>query len=125
MLLLATKKQGKSTLRRRFQSIGPVVELLPPPLLSPIPWARHLYSADASVVVIEVFVLISCADAFVVVVDSLGMSSIPRRLHRHLQSLGIVVYSLSSADASVIVAESLDPSSSTDAIVVVVNSMGL
>ena len=34
-----------------FQPIGSVVELLPPPLPSPIPLTRHISSADASVVV--------------------------------------------------------------------------
>ena len=48
----------KSTLRRCCQSICPVVEPLLPPSLSPIPWTRLLSSANASVVIVEVFVII-------------------------------------------------------------------
>ena len=58
VLLLATQQQGKLTLYRRFQSIGPVVKMLTPPSSSPIPWTRHISSADASVVVVEALVLI-------------------------------------------------------------------
>ena len=58
MLLLPTWNQGKSTLRCRCQSTGPVVDPLPPPFSSSIPYKRCLSSADASFVVVVVFVLI-------------------------------------------------------------------
>ena len=58
VLMLATKYQGKSTLRCCFQSIRPVAKPLPPPSLSLIPCTRCLPSVYASVVAVEVFVSI-------------------------------------------------------------------
>ena len=58
VLLLETRQKGKSTLRCCGQSIGPVVNPLPPPSLSPIPWTRRLSSSNAYVVIVLVFVLI-------------------------------------------------------------------
>ena len=58
VLLLATQYQGKSTLCSRFQSIGPDVEPLLPPSLSPIPCTCRLSSANASFVVVELFGII-------------------------------------------------------------------
>ena len=58
LLLLATWNQGTWTLRYSCQFTGPVVDLLPPPLLSSIPWTLCLSSADASVVVVVVSVII-------------------------------------------------------------------
>ena len=58
LLLLATWKQGNSTLCCRCQSNRPVVDLLPPLMSFLIPWMRCLSSADASIIVVVFFVLI-------------------------------------------------------------------
>ena len=75
MLLLATWYQRKPTLRRRYQFIRPIVKPPTPPLSSPITWSRRLSSANASVVILEVFVLIF----------------LHWRLRRHCRFLGSVV----------------------------------
>ena len=75
VLLLATRKQGKSTLRCCCQSTRPIVNPLPPPSSSLIPWTRHLSFTDTSIVVALVFVLIYLL----------------RRLRRRHRFLGTVV----------------------------------
>ena len=58
VLLLATWKQGKSTLCCRFQSIKPVIDPLTLTSLSLIPWTRRLSYDNTSSVVVVVFVLV-------------------------------------------------------------------
>ena len=74
--MLATRNQGKPTLRCRCHPTRTVVDLLSPLLLSSITWTRCLSSADASVFVFVVFVLIFLL----------------RRLRRCRRFLGSVVY---------------------------------
>ena len=99
---------SRCRLCRRLQSIGRVVYLPPTNLL----------------LLLKPSCLSSPADASVVVVDYVGPLLSSRRLRRRLQSLGRVVYSSSYTNNSVVVAESSGPSSSANATVVVVNSLG-
>ena len=78
LLLLATLKQGKSTLCCRFRSTRPIIDPLPPPLSSTISWTHRISSANASVLVVVVFVLIFLL----------------QRLYRCHRFLGPVVYPL-------------------------------
>ena len=173
-------------LRRRFRFLGAVVNPPPPPPLSPIPRARRLFlilcqrlcrrflflwpvflrqhhrcrrQLPGSVNTLtpppsEMFTRAHCIFYFLlrrlrwcrqfleliflcrrlrrcrqflrpVIATPHPPSSSPNpcRLCRYLRSLESVVYSLSSADTSVVVAESSSPSSSNNAVDVVVNSL--
>ena len=91
LLLLSTSNQGKWTFRYSCQFTRPVVNPLPPLLSSSIPWMLCLSSADASIVVVVVFVLIfllrllyHCCRFFGSIIyplPPLSLSSIPRTCH--------------------------------------------
>ena len=91
LLLLATWNQGKWTLRYSCQFTRPVVDPMPPLLLSSIPWRLYLSSADASVVVVVVSVLLlllrrlyHCSRFFGCVIyppPPLSLSPIPQTRH--------------------------------------------
>ena len=83
-----------------------------------------LYSADSSVVVAESSGSSSSADAAVAVVNYMGQLT-HRRLLCQIHSLGRVVSSASSANATVVVLESLGSSSSANASNFFVNSLKL
>ena len=96
-------------LRCCLKSLGRVVY---PMTMPPLSLLKYLFSS-------------SSVDASIVFVDYSGPSSIPRCLCHCLRSLRRVVYSSSSANSSVVVAESSFLSSSAENTVVVANSLGL
>ena len=75
VILFVTQYQGKSTRRCCCQSTWPVVEPLPPPLSSLIPWKHCLSSADPSVIIVVFFIIIF----------------LRRRLRHHRRFLGTIV----------------------------------